>query len=111
WVRALMHSGPRGGGGCGEGVDLLVCYQNVGGGCAAAHEFLEHCAGEGAGVVFVGEPWVDRGGSGSQSHPDFVLVGKVARGARVLGYVRRDLVDLVLVVTTESGFVCVGVGD
>ena len=101
-------------GGCGGrrvAKKMLVYYQNVGGGVSAMHEFLERCNSEGVGVMFMGEPCVKDGGRGTQTHPGYILMGKVVKGMRVPAYVRLVLVDRALVVHLSLMFVCVVIGD
>ena len=83
---------------------------NVGRGCVAAHVFLESCARKGVGICFVGECCVALGGSGTQSHPDYVMLGNASRGTKVVVFVRRDLVDAVRLVATTARAVVVEVG-
>ena len=76
-------------------------YMNVGRGCVATHVFVESCAKKGMGICFVGECWVARSVSGTQSHPDYVMLGHATKGTKVVSFVRKDLVDGVeLVVAT-----------
>ena len=49
-------------------------------------------------------------GSGTQSHPDFVMLGNASRGTKVVVFVRKDLVDAVLLVATMARAVVVEVG-
>lgn len=47
---------------------------------------------------------------GSPQHPDYVLLGRIFKGVRVVAMARCDLVGLCWLVTAESRFVCVEVG-
>ena len=59
----------------------------------ATHVFLESCARKEVGTCFVGECWVALAGSGTQSHPDYVMLGNASKGTKVVVFVKRDLVD------------------
>ena len=83
---------------------------NVGRGCVATHVFLESCARKAVGICFVGECWVALAGNGTQSHPDYVMLGNAGRGTKVVVFVRKDLVDAVLLVATTARAVAVEVG-
>ena len=89
---------------------LSVAYMNVGRGCVAAHVFLESCARKGVGICFVGECCVALTGNGTQSHPDYVMLGNASTGTKVVVFVRKDLVDAVLLVATTARAVVVEVG-
>lgn len=54
---------------------LKVAYMNLGKGCVANHVVLEVYARRKVRVCFVGEGWVARTGSGTQSYPDYVMGG------------------------------------
>ena len=88
-----------------------MAYQNVGGGVEATHEFLEFCRSELVGVAFVGECRVGRQGSATQTHPSYVIMGRVSKDSRVVAHVRRDLVEACRLVVSETRFVCLQVGD
>ena len=83
---------------------------NVGSGCVATHGFLESCARREVGICLVVECWVALAGNGTQSHPDYVMLGKASRGTKVVVLVRKDLVDAVLLVAITARAVVVGVG-
>ena len=89
---------------------LSVAYMNVGRGCVATHVFLESYARKEVGICFVEECWVALAGNGTQSHPDYVMLGKASRGTKVVVFVRKDLVDAVLLVATMARAVVVGLG-
>ena len=89
---------------------LSVAYMNVGRGCVATHVFLESCARKEVGICFVGECWVVLAGSGTQSHPDYVMLGNAGKGTKVVVFVRRDLVDAVQLVAATARAVVVEVG-
>ena len=55
---------------------------NVGRGCVATHVFLESCARKAVGICFVGECWVASTGNGTQSHPDYVMLGNASKVPR-----------------------------
>ena len=76
----------------------------------AAHVFLESCARKEVDICFVGECWVVRDGNGTQSHPDYVMLGSASRGTKVAVYIRRDLVDGVSLVAASARAVVVKVG-
>ena len=90
---------------------VRVAYQNVGGGVEATHEFLEFCKGEQVGVAFVGECHIGRPGSATQTHPSYVIVGRISKDSRVVAHIRRDLVEDCRLVVSETRFVCLQVGD
>ena len=83
---------------------------NVGKGCVATHVFLESCARKEVGIWFIGECWVALAGSGTQSHPDYVMLGSASRGTKVVVFVRKDLVDGVGLVAATVRVVVVEVG-
>ena len=83
---------------------------HVGRGCVAAHVFLESCARKEVDACFVGECWVARDGNGTQSHPDYVMLGSASRGTKVVGFIRKDLVDGVSLVAAFARSVVVEVG-
>ena len=83
---------------------------NVGRGCVATHVFLESCARKGVGICFVGKCWVALTGTGTQSHPDYVMLGCAGRGTKVVVFVRRDLADGVQLVVASARAVVVEVG-
>lgn len=89
---------------------LTVEYTNVGRGCVATDVFLEVCASRKVGVCFVGECWVARTGSGTQSHMDYVMLGSATKGTKVVVFVRRDLVDSVELAVATARVVIVKVG-
>ena len=84
---------------------------NVGRGCVAAHVLLESCAQKGVEICFIGECWVARTDSGTQSHPDYVMLGCASRGTKVVVFVRKDMVEGVRLVTATARAVVVEVGD
>ena len=53
---------------------------------------------------------MERGGSGTQSHLDYVRLGSVSVAHRLAGFVRRDLVDVCRLVECMYRFVCVEIG-
>lgn len=65
---------------------------NVGRGCVVSHVFLVSCARKEVGICFVEECWVALTGTGTQSHPDYVILGSASRGTKVVVLIRRDLV-------------------
>ena len=83
---------------------------NVGKGCVMAHVFLESCAQREVGICFVGECWVAMGGKGTQSHPDYVMLGSASKGTTVVVFVSKDLVDGVSLVATTARVVVGVVG-
>ena len=89
---------------------LSVACMNVGRGCVATHAFLESCARKEVGLCFVGECWVALAGSGTQSHPEYVMLGSASRGTKVVVFVRKDLVDGVSLVAATVRVVVVEVG-
>ena len=76
----------------------------------ATHVFLESCPRREVGICFVGECWVALAGSGTQSHPDYVMLGNASRGTKVVVFVKRDLVDAVRLVAVTARAVVVEVG-
>ena len=90
---------------------MRVAYQNVGGGVAATHKFLEFCREERVGVAFVGECRIARQGGSTQTHPTYAIVGKVSRDSRVVAHIRRDVVGACRLVVSNTQFVCLQVGD
>lgn len=53
-------------------------YMNIGRSMDATHKFLERCARSDVAVAFVGEFWVEKkSGLGTQSHPDFMMLGSM----------------------------------
>ena len=90
---------------------VWVAYENVGGGVDAIYEFLEFCKREQVGVAFVGECRIGRQGGSTQTHPSYVIVGRVSKDSRVLAHVRRDLVEACRLVVSETRFVYLQVGD
>ena len=83
---------------------------NVGRGCVAAHVFLESCARREVDICFVEECWVARDGNGTQSHPDYVMLGSANRGTKVVVFIRKDLVDGVSLVAATARAIVVEVG-
>ena len=83
---------------------------NVGRGCVAAYVFLESCAWKEVDICFVGECWVARDGNGTQSHPDYVMLGSVRRGTKLVVFIRKGLVDGVSLVAATARAVVVEVG-
>ena len=90
---------------------ITAAYMNVGRECVATHVFLESRAKKGVGICFVGECWVARSGSGTQSHPDYVILGHATKGTMVVSFVRKDLVDRVELVVATARAVVVEVGS
>ena len=76
----------------------------------ATHVFLESCARKEVGICFVGECLVALAGSGTQSHPDYVMLGNASKGAKVVVFVKRDPVDAVRLVAATARAVVVEVG-
>ena len=76
----------------------------------ATHVFLESCEWKEVGICFVGECWVALAGSGTQSHPDYVMLGNANKGTKVVVFVKRDLVDTVRLVAATARAVVVEVG-
>ena len=76
----------------------------------ATQVFLESCARKEVGICFVGECWVASAGNGTQSHPDYVMLENASRGTKVVVFVRKDMVDAVLLVATTARAVVVEVG-
>ena len=74
------------------------------------HVFLESCARKEVGICFVGECWVASTGNGTQSHPDYVMLGSACKGTKVVVFIRRNLVDAVRLVATTARAVVVEVG-
>ena len=83
---------------------------NVGRGCVVTHVFLESCARKEVGICFVGECWVPSTGNGTQSHPDYVMLGNASKGTKVVVYIGRGLVNAVRLVATTARAVVVEVG-
>ena len=83
---------------------------NVGRGCVATHVFLESCARKEVGICFVEECWVALTANGTQSYPDYVMLGNASRGTKAVVFVRKDLLDAVLLVATMAWAVVVEVG-
>ena len=83
---------------------------NVGRRCVARHAFLESCARKEVGICFVGECWVALAGSGTQSHPDYVMLGSASRGTKVVVFVRKDLLDGVSLGAARARVVVVEMG-
>ena len=50
-------------------------------------------------------------GSGTQSHPDYVMLGSASRGTKVVVFIRKDVVDGVSLVAATARVVVVEVGD
>ena len=90
---------------------VRVAYQTVGGGVEATHEFLEFCKREQVGVAFVDKCRVRKQGGSTQTHPSYVIVGRVTRDSRVVAHVRRDLVEACRLVVSETRFIYLQVGD
>jgi len=63
-----------------------MAYQNVAGQCKGTHTFLECCKKRRIDYVFVREAWVDKKGTGTQSHPSYTLGSKVEKGKRTIVY-------------------------
>ena len=76
----------------------------------ATHVFPESCARREVGICLVGACWVALAGNGTQLHPDYVMLGKASRGTKVVVFVRKDLVDAVLLVAITAWAVVVEVG-
>ena len=76
----------------------------------AAHVFQESCAWKEVDICFVGECWVARDGNGTQSHPDYVMLGSASRGTKVVVFVRKELGDEVSLVVATARVVVVEVG-
>ena len=76
----------------------------------ATHVFLESCARKEVGICFVGECWVALAGSGTQLHPDYVVLGNAGRGTKVVVFVKRGMVDAVRLVAATARAVVVEVG-
>ena len=89
---------------------LKVAYMNVGRGCVAAHVSLESCSQKEVDICFVGECWVARDGNGTQSHPDYVMLGSSSRRTKVVVFIRKDIVDGVSLVATTARVVVVELG-
>ena len=84
-----------------------MAYMNVGRGHIATHDFLERCARDSVGVVFVGECWVERRrGRGTQLHPDYVRLVSLSKAHRVTSYVLQSMVDASSLVECANRFVC-----
>ena len=49
-------------------------------------------------------------GSGTQSHPDYVMLGNASKGTKVVVFVKRDMVDAVQLVAATARAVVVEVG-
>ena len=89
---------------------LKVAYMNIGRGCVAMDVFLESCAPKKVGICYVGECWVALTENGTQSHPDYVMLGSASKGTKVVVFIRKDLVDGVRLVATTARAVVVEVG-
>ncbi|KAF8421027.1 hypothetical protein EV426DRAFT_709272 [Tirmania nivea] len=70
---------------------LQVGYQNANRGPTNTHAFLEWGNKEGMDIGFVGEPWMDKEGKGTQSHPAFRLGSRSERGKKLVVYWKGHL--------------------
>ena len=61
--------------------------------------------------MFVGEYWVDKGGVGTQSHPDYVRIRRLYNRVKVAAYVRQNVLGWTWVLFSWSDFLCVEVGE
>jgi len=75
----------------------IAGHQNVAGQYEGTHTFLEWCKKRRMDIVFVGEVWVDKKGTGTQSHPSYTLGSKVEKGKRTMVYWRKKLDGVVKV--------------
>jgi len=79
-----------------------VAYQNVAGQYEGTHTFLEWCKKRRIDIVFIGEAWVDKKGTGTQSHPSYTLGSKVEKGKRTMVYWRKKLDGTVKVIKEDK---------
>ena len=68
-----------------------MAYQNVAGQCERTYTFLEWCKKRRINIDFVREAWVDKKGTGTQSHPSYALDLNVEKGKRTIVYWRKRL--------------------
>ena len=83
---------------------------NVGKGTKVAYAFLRLCAECDVEITLMRKAWVDNGGTGTQQNPNYVMLGRVFRGVKVVVLGRRNIVVFGSMVIAESRFVCVSVG-
>jgi len=79
-----------------------VAYQNVAGQCEGTYTFLEWCKKRRIDIVFVGEVWVDKKGTGTQSHPSYTLESKVEKRKRTMVYWRKKMDGAVKVIIEDK---------
>ena len=89
---------------------MMVAYINVGTGCVVTPVYLESCARKEVEICFVGECWVTITGWGTQSNPDYVILGSVTKGSKVVVFVKKDLLDSIELVVATARAVVVEVG-
>lgn len=88
---------------------LTGAYMNVGRGHVVTNVYLESCARKGLGICFVGECWGAKTGLGTQSYPEYDMLGSATKGMKVVTFVRTDLVDRVELVGATARAVVVEV--
>ena len=76
----------------------------------ATYVLLESCARKEVGICFVGKCWVAVAGNGTQSHPDYVMLGSASRGPKLVVFTRKDLVDGLGRIAATARVVVVEVG-
>ena len=79
-----------------------MAYQNVAEQCEGTHTFLEWCKKRRIDIAFVEEAWVDKKGTGTQSHHSYMLGSKVERGKRTIVYWRKKMDRVVKVIREDK---------
>jgi len=79
-----------------------VAYQNVAGQYKSTHTFLEWCKKRRIDIVFVEKGWVDKKGTGTQSHPSYTLGLKVEKGKKTMVYWRKKIDGTVRVIKEDK---------
>jgi len=63
---------------------------------------LEWCKKRRIDIVFVGEAWVDKKGTGTQSHPSYTLGSKVEKGKWTMVYCRKKMDGVVKIIREDK---------
>ena len=90
-------------------MEIKVAYQNVGGGNKGQHAWLEYCKQKEMDIIFVGEVFVPRNGSGTINMAGYELATEVKKGTKVAAYWRSEIGNQARIILDQEdaiGFEC-----
>jgi len=79
-----------------------MAYQNIAGKYKVTHMFLEWCKKRRIDIVFIGEVWVDKKRTETQSHLSYILGLKIEKGKQTIVYWRKKMDSVVKVIREDK---------